>query len=78
VGFCEDNNETSGYTKYGEFLNRSATTSFSRVALLHEGKSHFMSSNKLFYRYAMFKKTDSIKLRMRRENSIAWTAEMLM
>jgi hypothetical protein len=78
VGFCEDDNEPSGYTKYGEFLNRSATTSFSRVALLHEGKSHFMSSNKLLYRYAVFKKTDSIKLRTRRENGIAWTAEMLM
>ena len=78
MGFCEDDNEPSGYIKYKEFLNRSATSSFSRVAPLHGGKSHFMSSNKLFYRYAVFKKTDSIKLRTRRENGIAWTAEMVM
>ena len=45
-GFCEDDNELSGYIKYGEFLKRSATTSFSRMALLHGGKSHFMPSNK--------------------------------
>jgi len=60
VGFCEDNNEPSGHVKYGEFLNKPATTSFSGEALLHGGKSNFMSSNKLFKRYAMFKKTDSI------------------
>jgi hypothetical protein len=46
--FFEDDNEPLDSIKYGEFLNRSATTSFSRVALFHGGKSHFMSSNKFF------------------------------
>jgi hypothetical protein len=60
VGCCEDGDEPLGSIKYGEFLNRSATTSFSRVALLPGGKSHFMSNNKLFECYAALRKTDSI------------------
>jgi len=41
MGFCEDDNETLGSTKHGEFLNRTVTTSFPRVALLHGGKVTF-------------------------------------
>jgi hypothetical protein len=71
VGFCEDG--PLGSIKYGEFLNRPTTTSLSTVALLHAGKSHFMSSNKFFYLFAVFKKTENIKLRTSQENGIPRT-----